>query len=183
MVAGASAILIGVGPGHACTTRGVLGLGVPQITATADCAAARDDFFRDTGKYVPVITDGGMRTGAHICKSLVAGADAVMIGSPMAGSTEAPGGGWHWGMATPHADLPRGTRVKVGRQASLRQLLRGPATRDDGTQNFVGAIRTLMGNVGALTIQELQLAEMALAPSIVSEGKFLQRSQGVGMGA
>lgn len=183
MVAGASAILVGVGPGHACTTRGVLGLGVPQITATADCAAARDEFFRETGKYVGVITDGGMRTGAHLCKSLVAGADAVMIGSPLASATEAPGGGWHWGMATPHANLPRGTRVKVGRQASLRQLLHGPATRDDGTQNFVGAIRTLMGNVGALNIQELQYAEMVLAPSIVSEGKILQRSQGVGMGA
>ena len=183
MIAGASAILVGVGPGHACTTRGVLGLGVPQITATADCAAAREEFFRETGKYVPVITDGGMRIGADICKALVAGGDAVMIGSPMAGATEAPGGGWHWGMATPHAALPRGTRVRVGRQASLKQILLGPASRDDGSQNFVGAIRTLMGNVGAVDVQELHHAELILAPSIVSEGKSLQRSQGVGMGA
>jgi IMP dehydrogenase len=158
-------------------------LGVPQITATADCAAARDEFFRETGKYVPVVTDGGMRTGADICKALVAGGDAVMIGSPMAGANEAPGGGWHWGMATPHAALPRGTRVRVGRQASLKQILLGPASRDDGTQNFVGAIRTLMGNVGALDVQELHHAELILAPSILSEGKSLQRSQGVGMGA
>ena len=183
MCAGASAILVGVGPGHACTTRGVLGMGVPQITATADCAAARDEFLRETGVYVPVITDGGMRQGAHICKALVAGADGVMIGSPLAAAHEAPGGGWHWGMATPHASLPRGTRVKVGRAASLDVLMKGPATRDDGTQNFVGAIRTLMGNVGAMNVRELHDAELVVAPSIVSEGKDLQRSQGVGMGA
>ncbi len=183
MEAGVSGVLVGVGPGHACTTRGVLGMGVPQITATADCAAARDDFYQETGTYVPVITDGGMRTGAHICKALVAGSDAVMIGSPLAASLEAPGGGWHWGMATPHASLPRGTRVHVGRTASLEQLVCGPAGRDDGTQNFLGAIQTLMGNVGAMTLRELQQAELVLAPSIVSEGKALQRSQGVGMGA
>lgn len=183
MCAGAAAILVGVGPGHACTTRGVLGMGVPQITATADCAAARDGFFRETGKYVPVITDGGMRKGSHICKALVAGGDAVMIGSPLAAAHEAPGGGWHWGMATPHASLPRGTRVKVGRAATLETLVKGPANRDDGTQNFLGAIRTLMGNVGAMTVRELHDAELVVAPSIVSEGKDLQRSQGVGMGA
>lgn len=183
MQAGASAILVGVGPGHACTTRGVLGMGVPQITATADCAHAREEFFRHTGRYVPVLTDGGMRQGAHLCKALVAGADGVMIGSPLAAAHEAPGGGWHWGMATPHASLPRGTRVRVGRHASLEQLITGPANRDDGTQNFLGAIRTLMGNVGAADIRELQKAQLVLAPSIVSEGKDLQRTQGVGMGA
>lgn len=183
MIAGASAVLVGVGPGAACTTRGVLGLGVPQITSTADCAAARDDFFRDTGVYVPIVTDGGMHTGAHVCKALVSGADAVMIGSAMASTTDAPGGGWHWGMATPHAELPRGTRIKVGRRCSLEQLLFGPASRDDGTQNLVGAIRTLMGNVGALTIRELQQAELVIAPGIVSEGKSFQKEQGVGMGA
>ncbi len=183
MVAGASAVLVGVGPGAACTTRGVLGLGVPQITATADCASARDDFFRETGVYVPIVTDGGMHTGAHICKALVAGADAVMIGSPMASASEAPGGGWHWGMATPHAELPRGTRIRVGRRAPLKKLVLGPAERDDGTQNLVGAIRTLMGNVGAMTVQELHDAEFVYAPSFLSEGKSFQKDQKVGMGA
>lgn len=183
MEAGAAAVLVGVGPGAACTTRGVLGLGVPQITATADCAAARDDFQRDTGRRVPIITDGGMHQGAHVCKALVAGADAVMIGSPFASCLEAPGGGWHWGMATPHASLPRGTRVRVAARIPVEQLLLGPADRTDGSQNLVGAIRTLMGNVGARTLAELHRAELVLAPSIVSEGKTFQKSQGVGMGA
>jgi IMP dehydrogenase len=179
---GVSGVLIGVGPGAACTSRGVLGLGVPQVTATVDSAAARDAFFKKTGKYVPIITDGGMSKGGDVCKALACGSDAVMVGSAFARSEEAPGGGNHWGMATPHANLPRGTRVHVGVTGSLKQILFGPATVDDGSQNLVGAIATCMGNVGASTIKEFQETEIIIAPSIKTEGKLFQTVQGVGMG-
>jgi len=182
MEAGISGLLVGVGPGAACTTRGVLGLGVPQVTATVDCAAARDAYHKKTGRYVPIITDGGMNKGGDICKAFACGADAVMIGSAFARCEEAPGQGNHWGMATPHANLPRGTRIKVGVTGSLRQILFGPATLDDGSQNLVGAIVTCMGNVGAKSIREFQETEIIIAPSIKTEGKVFQTVQGVGMG-
>lgn len=179
---GVSGVLIGVGPGAACTSRGVLGLGVPQVTATVDCAAARDAFFKKTGRYVPIITDGGMSKGGDVCKALACGSDAVMVGSAFARAEEAPGHGNHWGMATPHANLPRGTRIHVGVTGTLKQILFGPATVDDGSQNLVGAIMTCMGNVGAATIKEFQETEIIIAPSIKSEGKLFQTVQGVGMG-
>lgn len=180
MEAGADAILSGVGPGAACTTRKVCGVGVPQITATADAAAARDDYYEKTGKYVPVIADGGMRTGGDIIKAIVAGADAVMIGSPIAGTEDAPGKGYHWGMATSSPGLPRGTRVQVGIKAKLEQVLFGPAKTDDGTMNFVGALKLAMSYCGAKTIKEMQQAELIIAPSLPTEGKTMQRAQGVG---
>ena len=179
---GVSGVLIGVGPGAACTSRGVLGLGVPQVTATVDCAAARDAFFKKTGRYIPIITDGGMSKGGDVCKALACGSDAVMVGSAFARAEEAPGGGNHWGMATPHANLPRGTRIHVGVTGTLKQILFGPATVDDGSQNLVGAIMTCMGNVGASTIREFQETEIIIAPSIKTEGKLFQTVQGVGMG-
>jgi IMP dehydrogenase len=182
MQTGVAAVLIGVGPGAACTSRGVLGLGVPQVTATVDCAAARDQYFKMTGRYVPIITDGGMSKGGDVCKALACGADAVMVGSAFAKANEAPGCGNHWGMATPHANLPRGTRIKVGVTGSLRQILFGPAEVDDGSQNLVGAITTCMGNVGAATIRQLQETEIIIAPSIKTEGKLFQTVQSVGMG-
>lgn len=181
MEAGADAVLIGVGPGAACTTRGVLGIGVPQVTATVDAAAARDLFYRRTGKYVPIITDGGMDTGGDVCKAFASGADAVMIGSAMARAKEAPGRGYHWGMATPHVNLPRGARIKTGTSGTLEEILIGPARTDDGTQNLLGAIRTCMGSVGAKNIFELQQVELIIAPAIRSEGKLMQRAQQVGM--
>ncbi len=180
MEAGADAILSGVGPGAACTTRKVCGVGVPQITATADAASAREDFFEKTGKYVPVIADGGMRTGGDIIKAIVAGADAVMIGSPIAATEEAPGKGFHWGMATSSLGLPRGTRVHVGTRASLEQTLFGPAKLDDGTMNFIGALKLSMSYCGARTIKDMQQAELIIAPSLPTEGKTMQRAQGVG---
>jgi len=182
MQAGIDALLVGIGPGAACTTRGVLGLGVPQVTATVDCATARDFHYKNTGKYVPIITDGGMRAGGDICKALACGADAVMVGSAFAQAEEAPGGGFHWGMATPHANLPRGTRIQVGTTGTLEEILLGPARLDDGSQNLVGAIRTSMGNVGARNIREFQLTEIIIAPSIGTEGKVFQKAQQVGMG-
>ncbi len=182
MECGVAGVLIGVGPGAACTSRGVLGLGVPQVTATVDCAAARDYFFKQTGKYVPIITDGGMSKGGDVCKALACGSDAVMVGSAFARAKEAPGRGNHWGMATPHANLPRGTRIKVGVTGSLKQILFGPATVDDGSQNLVGAITTCMGNVGAASIREFQETEIIIAPSIKTEGKLFQTVQNVGMG-
>ena len=181
METGADGIFCGVGPGAACTTRGVLGIGVPQITTTVDCAYARDRFYKMTGRYVPVVTDGGMRVGGDICKAFAAGADAVMLGSPFARALEAPGRGYHWGMATPHANLPRGTRVHVGQNASLEQILFGPAGLDDGSQNLVGALRTSMGNVGAHNIREMQNTEIIIAPAIQTEGKLLQKAQRIGM--
>ena len=180
MEAGADALLIGVGPGAACTSREVLGLGVPQVTATADSAAARDFHYKQTGRYVPIITDGGMTTGGDVCKALASGADAVMIGSAFARSTEAPGRGFHWGMATPHVNLPRGTRIRVGVAGSLEQILFGPAFTEDGTLNLVGAIRTCMGSVGAQNIRELQQTELIIAPTIKTEGKVFQQAQKLG---
>jgi len=177
---GVDALLIGVGPGAACTSREVLGVGVPQVTATADSAAARAFAYKKTGRYVPIITDGGMTTGGDVCKALASGADAVMIGSAFARATEAPGRGYHWGMATPHQNLPRGTRIRVGVAGSLEQILFGPAFTEDGTLNLVGAIRTCMGSVGARNIRELQLTELIIAPAIKTEGKVFQQAQKLG---
>jgi IMP dehydrogenase len=182
MECGPAAVLVGVGPGAACTSRGVLGLGVPQVTATVDCAAARDAYFKKTSRYVPIITDWGMSKGGDVCKALACGADAVMVGSAFAKAHEAPGKGYHWGMATPHANLPRGTRIKVGATGSLKQILFGPAEVDDGSQNLVGAITTCMGNVGARDLAEFQQTEIIIAPSIKTEGKLFQTVQSVGMG-
>ena len=181
MECGVSGVLVGVGPGAACTSRGVLGLGVPQVTATVDCAAARDAHYKKSGRYVPIITDGGMNKGGDVCKALACGADAVMVGSAFAKAEEAPGRGYHWGMATPHANLPRGTRIKVGVSGTLRQILFGPAEVDDGSQNLIGAITTCMGNVGAANLREFQETEIIIAPSIKSEGKLFQMVQNVGM--
>ncbi len=174
METGVAGILVGVGPGAACTSREVLGIGVPQVTATMDCAAARDAFRRRTGRYVPIITDGGMRTGGDVCKAFASGADAVMIGSPFAQAAEAPGRGHHWGMATPHAGLPRGTRIKVGVGGTLEQILFGPTSKTNGTQNLVGALRTCMGTCGAAVVGEMHDAEMVIAPAIKTEGKSWQ---------
>ena len=182
MRAGASAILVGIGPGAACTSRGVLGVGVPQATAVADCAAAREQFNKETGKYVPVLADGGIITGGDICKCIACGADAVMIGSPIAKAEEAPGNGFHWGMATPSPVLPRGTRIKVGSTGSLERILRGPALLDDGTHNLLGAIKTSMGTLGAQTIKQMQQVEVVIAPSLLTEGKVYQKAQQLGMG-
>jgi len=177
MRTGISGILVGVGPGAACTTREVLGVGVPQVTATIDCAAARDEYLHESGRYVPVITDGGFRKGGDLCKALAAGADAVMLGSIFAQAKEAPGLGYHWGMSHPHPALPRGTRIKVGTNGTLEQILFGPTSVTDGSQNLVGAIRTAMGVCGAATIPEMHRAEMVIAPSITTEGKSWQMAQ------
>lgn len=182
METGAAALLIGVGPGAACTTRGVLGIGVPQVTATVDAAAARDFFFKRAGKYVPIITDGGMNRGGDICKAFACGADAVMIGSSFARAKEAPGRGYHWGMATSHVNLPRGTRIYVGTTGLLKEILFGPARVDDGSQNLVGALKTSMGTLGASNIKEMHDVEVIIAPSIQTEGKIFQVGQRVGMG-
>ncbi|NQT75594.1 MAG: GuaB3 family IMP dehydrogenase-related protein [Candidatus Omnitrophica bacterium] len=182
MDAGPSGILVGIGPGAACTTRGVLGIGVPQVTATSDVAAARDFYYKKEGRYIPIITDGGMDSGGDICKAFASGADAVMVGSAFARAKEAPGRGYHWGMATPHANLPRGTRIQVGTTGTLEEILFGPARLDDGSQNLVGALMTSMGNLGARNIKEMQLTEIIIAPSIKTEGKLMQRVQRVGMG-
>lgn len=179
---GAAGLLIGIGPGAACTTRGVLGIGVPQVTATIDAAAARDYYFKRTGKYIPMITDGGMRIGGEICKAFAAGADAVMVGSAFAKAVEAPGRGYHWGMATSHANLPRGTRIFVGTTGSLEEILFGPAKVDDGSQNLMGALTTSMGCLGARTIKDMHFTEIIIAPSIQTEGKIFQVVQRVGMG-
>ena len=179
---GASGLLIGIGPGAACTTRGVLGIGVPQVTATIDCAAARDAYYKKTKKYIPIITDGGMTTGGDICKAFACGADAVMVGSAFARAKEAPGKGYHWGMATPHANLPRGTRIRVGVTGTLEEILFGPARVDDGSQNLMGALQTSMGNVGAKDISQMHKTDIIIAPSIQTEGKVFQAAQRVGMG-
>lgn len=180
---GIAGILVGVGPGAACTTRGVLGVGVPQVTATSDVAAARETYLREGGRRVQVITDGGMRVGGDIAKAFASGADAVMVGSIFAGTTDAAGGGYHWGMATPDPNLPRGTRIKVGQRGTLREVLLGPARVDDGTQNLVGALRSAMGVCGARNISEFQQTELVIAPAIQSEGKLFQQAQQVGMGS
>jgi IMP dehydrogenase len=177
METGVAAVMVGVGPGAACTSREVLGIGVPQVTATMDCAAARDQYYRESGRYVPIITDGGIRSGGDLCKAFASGADGVMLGSILAACEEAPGGGHHWGMATPHADLPRGVRVTVGVNTTLRQVLFGPSHRTDGTENLVGALRTAMGMCGARTIRDFQQADLVVAPSIKTEGKQIQRAQ------
>ncbi len=182
MKAGAAGVLVGIGPGAACTSRGVLGVGVPQATAIADCAAARDDFFAQTGQYVPIIADGGLITGGDICKSIACGADGVMIGSPFARAAEAPGRGYHWGMATPSPVLPRGTRIRVGTTGTLEQILRGPASLDDGTHNLLGALKTSMGTLGAKNLKEMQQVEVVIAPSLLTEGKVYQKAQQLGMG-
>jgi IMP dehydrogenase len=182
MRAGAAGVMVGIGPGAACTSRGVLGIGIPQATSVADCAAARDDYMKESGRYVPIVADGGIVTGGDICKCLACGADAVMIGSPIARAAEAPGRGFHWGMATPSPVLPRGTRIKVGTTGSLEKILRGPASLDDGTQNLLGCIRTSMGTLGARTLKEMQQVEVVVAPSLLTEGKVYQKAQQLGMG-
>jgi len=177
MQTGISGILVGVGPGAACTTREVLGVGVPQITATIDCAAARDQYMQESGRYVPIITDGGFRKGGDVCKAIVAGADAVMVGSIFAQAKEAPGHGYHWGMSHPHQALPRGTRINVGTSGTLEQILFGPTSVTNGSQNLVGALRTAMGVCGAATIQDMHQTEMVIAPAITTEGKSWQLTQ------
>ena len=181
MKAGVDGLLVGIGPGAACTTRGVLGIGIPQVTTTVDCAAARDDYYKKTGRYVSIITDGGMSRGGDICKAFASGADAVMVGSAFARAKEAPGRGFHWGMATPHANLPRGTRVNVGTTGTLKEILYGPARLDDGTQNLMGALMTSMGSLGAKDIKAMNNVEIIIAPSIQTEGKVFQVAQRIGM--
>ena len=174
METGIHGVLVGVGPGAACTTREVTGVGVPQVTATLDCAAAREEYYRRSGRYVPIITDGGIRTGGDMCKAFACGADAVMLGTPLAQAEEAPGMGYNWGMANPHMALPRGTRVKVGVKGTLKQILFGPTSLTDGTQNLMGALQACMGMVGAATIREMHDAEVVVAPSVKTEGKHYQ---------
>ena len=183
MRTGAVGVLVGVGPGQACTSRGVLGIGVPQATAIADAAGARIRHLDETGVYVHVIADGGMRTGGDVAKAIACGADAVMIGSPLASAYEAPGRGYHWGMATFHPTLPRGARVYAGQKATLAEILTGPAHENDGTLNIFGALRTSMATTGHETLKEFQQAEVMIAPSLQTEGKSMQRAQGVGMGS
>ncbi len=174
MRTGISGVLVGVGPGAACTTRQVLGVGVPQVTATMDCAAARDQYLGESGRYVALITDGGIRNSGDLCKAVASGADAVMLGSIFAQAKEAPGQGYHWGMSHPHPTLPRGTRIKVSTTGTLEQILFGPTSVTDGSQNLVGALRTTMGVCGVLNIQEMHKVEMVIAPSITTEGKSWQ---------
>ena len=174
METGIDALLVGVGPGAACTTREVTGVGVPQVTATLECAAAREDYFQRTGRYVSVITDGGLRTGGDVCKAMASGADGVMLGTPFAQAAEAPGRGYNWGMANAHPELPRGTRINVGTKGTLRQLLHGPSSVTNGTQNLVGALRVAMGMCGAYTVPDFHKAEMVIAPAIKTEGKHYQ---------
>src|SRR5919197_914984 len=182
MRTGAAGGLVGVGPGAACTTRGVLGIGVPMATALADAAGARVRHLEETGRYVQVIADGGMRTGGDVAKAIACGADAVMIGSPPAPALEAPGRGYHWGMDTFHPDLPRGARVRTSTLGTLKEILLGPAPVNDGTMNLFGALRTSMATCGYASVKEFQKAEVMVAPALQTEGKSLQRSQGVGMG-
>ena len=183
MRTGAVGVLVGVGPGHACTTRAVLGVGVPQATAIADAAGARMRHLDETGVYVQVIADGGMSTGGDIAKAIACGADAVMIGSPLAAAQESPGRGHHWGMATFHPTLPRGARVKTSVRGTLAEVLVGPAHENDGRLNLFGALRTSLATCGYASVKEFQKAEVMVAPALQTEGKNLQRNQGVGMGA
>lgn len=177
METGIDAVLVGVGPGAACTSREVLGIGVPQITATIDCAAARDTYFKARGRYVPIVSDGGIRTGGDLCKAFAAGADAVMLGSSFARVQEAPGRGTEWGMAAPHPALPRGTRIRLGVDTTLERLLFGPTSRTDGTENLVGALRIAMGMCGAADIREMHQTQMVVAPANKTEGKLYQMLQ------
>ena len=174
METGIDALLVGVGPGAACTTREVTGVGVPQVTATLECAAAREDYFQRTGRYVSVITDGGIRTGGDLCKAMASGADGVMLGTPFAQATEAPGRGYNWGMANAHPELPRGTRINVGTKGTLQQLMHGPSNVTNGTQNLVGALRVAMGMCGSYTVRDFHQTEMIVAPAIKTEGKHFQ---------
>ena len=183
MRTGAVGVLVGVGPGAACTTRGVLGIGVPQATAIADVAEARSQHMLETGAYCNVIADGGMRNGGDVSKAIACGADAVMIGSPLARATEAPGRGFHWGMATFHPSLPRGTRVAMRQDGTLEEILLGPAQENDGTFNLIGALRTSMATCGYEDIRDFQRAEVMVAPALQTEGKALQHEQAVGMGS
>ncbi|TML03257.1 MAG: GuaB3 family IMP dehydrogenase-related protein, partial [Actinobacteria bacterium] len=183
MRTGAAAVLVGVGPGAACTTRGVLGVGVPQATAIADVAGARSQHMLETGEYCQVIADGGMRNGGDVSKAIACGADAVMIGSPLARANEAPGRGFHWGMATFHPSLPRGARVATIQNGTIEEILKGPARENDGTFNLMGALRTSMATCGYKDIAEFNRAELMIAPALMTEGKQLQASQGVGMGS
>ncbi|MDJ0625815.1 MAG: GuaB3 family IMP dehydrogenase-related protein [Candidatus Caenarcaniphilales bacterium] len=183
METGVSAILVGIGPGAACTSRGVLGVGVPMATAIMDCADARNDFREKTGKEVSIIADGGIVVSGDICKAIACGADAVMIGSPLARADESPGKGFHWGMATPSPVLPRGTRIKVGTFGSYQQIIHGPATMDNGFHNMIGALKTSMGTLGAMNLKEMQNVDVIVAPSILTEGKVYQQAQKLGMGA
>ncbi len=182
MRTGAVGVLVGVGPGAACTSRGVLGIGVPQATAIADAAGARTRYLEETGRYVHVIADGGMRTGGDIAKAIACGADAVMLGSPLTTAKEAPAKGNHWGMATFHPTLPRGTRVKTGELGTLEEILVGPAHENDGRRNLFGALRVSMATTGYANVKEFQKAEVMVAPALQTEGKTLQKSQHVGMG-
>jgi len=182
MRTGAAGVLVGVGPGAACTSRGVLGIGVPQATAIADAAGARTRYLEESGRYVHVIADGGMRTGGDVAKAIAVGADAVMLGSPITAAEEAPAQGYHWGMATFHPTLPRGTRVQTGRLGTLREIISGPAHENDGRRNLFGALRVSMATTGYANVKEFQKAEVMVAPALQTEGKRLQQSQGVGMG-
>jgi len=179
MRTGIDGILVGIGPGAACTTREVIGVGIPQVTATMDCAAARETYFKETGKYVAVITDGGIRIGSDLCKAFTSGADAAMLGSILAQAEEAPGKGYNWGMSHPHPALPRGTRIKIGTRAPLEQFLFGPTSVTGGSENFIGALRTAMGVCGALSIKDMHKVKMIIAPSIKTEGKYFQSIQGM----
>jgi IMP dehydrogenase len=183
MRTGAAGVLVGVGPGAACTTRGVLGIGVPQATAIADVAAARSQHMLETGEYCKVIADGGMRTGGDVAKAIACGADAVMVGSPLARAYEAPGHGYHWGMATFHSSLPRGARVATVQNGTMEEIITGPAHENDGTFNLIGGLRTSMATCGYQDIAEFNRAELMIAPSLQTEGKQLQRDQQIGMGA
>ena len=174
METGIDGVLVGVGPGAACTTREVTGVGVPQVTATMECATAREDYFHRTGRYVAIITDGGIRTGGDLCKSIASGADGVMIGTPIAQAEEAPGRGYNWGMANANPELPRGTRISVGTKGTIQQILFGPTSVTNGTQNLIGALKVSMGMCGAYTIRDFHKAEMVIAPAIKTEGKYFQ---------
>jgi IMP dehydrogenase len=178
---GVQAIFVGIGPGAACTTRGVLGIGIPMATSIATAAAAREDYQKKSGKYIPIIADGGIVNSGDICKALACGADAVMIGSPLARAKEAPGRGFHWGMATPNAVLPRGARIEVGTIASLKEIMLGPSNSDDGSQNLSGAIATALATLGAQNIKEMHNVEVIIAPSLLTEGKIYQKAQKLGM--
>ena len=177
METGIDGVLVGVGPGAACTTREVTGVGVPQVTATMECATAREDYFHRTGRYVAIITDGGIRTGGDLCKSIASGADGVMIGTPIAQAEEAPGRGYNWGMANANPELPRGTRIKVGTKGTIQQILFGPTSVTNGTQNLIGALKVSMGMCGAYTIRDFHKAEMVIAPSMKTEGKYFQMAE------